>query len=284
MAPTRSEIESLLFLLDDPDPFIQDNVRSRLYELGEHAVPLLDERKSETRDNEERDRINEIIHSITFSSLEEDFLELLDQGVDSLRGLEDAIILLARFGNPTLRESEVKRKLNRYADMVRDDIRYTMHDSDKMRRLLDFVFEDLHFRGDTENYHDPANSFIDQVLERRKGLPITLALIVLFLARRLELPFTGVNMPIHFMLKFESERQNVLIDPFDAGNMVTYDQCYYFLKKNGVDPKAEHFEDARPIEILARCLRNLIHSYAKKQASQRVEQLRELLNAVESRF
>jgi regulator of sirC expression with transglutaminase-like and TPR domain len=277
----KSEITSLIFLLDDPDPFVQEQVRDRLRQLGDRAVPLLDEHKSEVKDQAEREKINGIIHSITYGNLEQDFVDFLDNGIKTPERLEDAMLLLARFGNPTLRAGEYKKKLDHFADMVHDDIRYSMSERKQMRRLLRFVFDDLNFRGDTEDYHDPANSYLNDVIDQRKGLPISLSLIVMFLARRLDLPFYGINMPIHFMLKFNGDQQSVFIDPFDGGKVVTYDQCYYFLKKNGIEPKADHFKPARPIDILSRSIRNLMHGYAKREELERVSQLKDLLNTVE---
>lgn len=280
----KTEIQSLLTLLDDPDPYIQDQVKSRLHELGDSAVPLLDQHKSEIKDENEKQRISDIIHSITFGNLEQDFMEYLEAGVEDLEDLEKGAFLLARFGNPTLRAREYQKKLDHFAGMIRDDIRYSMMERKQMRRLLNFVFDDLNFRGNTENYHHPANSYLDQVIDRRKGLPISLGMIVLFLARRVDLPFNGVNMPIHFMLKFEGKYQTLFVDPFDGGNIVSHDQCYYFLKKNGVDPKAHHFRKAEPIEILARSIRNMIHSYAKREEEDRVRGLKELMNLVEMMY
>lgn len=278
---TKTEIESLIYLLEDPDPFIKANVRNRLFELGEQAVPLLDQQKSESKDDDERELINEIIQWITFGSLEEDFMDVLEGGVANLEELEEAVFILARFENPTLREGEYKRKLDRFASMVQDDINYQIEESKKMQILLDFVFDELGFRGSNVDYYNPDNSFLHRVIDRRQGLPISLGLIVLFLARRLDLPFFGVNMPIHFMLKYKGELDEVLIDPFDRGKKVTYNQCYFFLKQNGVEPKSDHFDSARPHEILARCIRNLIQSYSRLEKEDKVDNLTVLLNTVE---
>lgn len=278
---TKSEIESLLFLLDDPDPFVKSQVKGRLYELGEQAVPLLDQQKSQTRDSDERELINEIIQWITYGSLEEDFLDVLDSGVHNLKQLEKAVFILARLENPTLREDEYRKKLDRFASMVRDDMRYQLDDSKKMHLLLNFVFDELNFSGSTIDYYNPDNSYLHRVIDRRQGLPISLALIVLFLARRLELPFYGVNMPIHFMLRYKGEKDEVLIDPFDRGKTVTYNQCYFFLKQNGVEPKSQHFQTASEHEILARYIRNLVQSYSRLEKEEKVEQLKNLLNTVE---
>lgn len=279
--PTKTEIESLIYLLDDPDPFVKTNVKNRLYELGEQAVPLLDQQKSQSKSEDERELINDIIQWITFGSLEEDFMDVLENGITNLQQLEEAVFILARFENPTLREGEYKRKLDRFASMVRDDLRYQLEDGKKMHLLLDFVFDELNFRGSTTDYYNPDNSYLHRVIDRRQGLPISLGLVVLFLARRLELPFHGVNMPIHFMLKYKGELDEILIDPFDRGKTVTYNQCYFFLKQNGVEPKSQHFDTALPYEILARCIRNLIQSYSRLEKDIKVKNLQNLLSTVE---
>ena len=99
----------------------------------------------------------------------------------------------------------------------------------------------------------------------------------MFIARRLEMPFFGINMPIHFMLNYVSEKEEVLIDPYDNGAIVSYDQCYFFLKKNNIEPKPDHFKIATDLEILIRCIRNLIHSYERLEQTTYAEDLKELL-------
>ncbi len=277
----KNEIESLIFLLDDPDPNVQIGVKNRFHELGEKAVPLLDQYRSESIHDSERKTINEIIYNITYGSMLEDFSDLVEMGINDRRQLEKAILLLARFGNPTLRTLDYSKKLDKIAQQIGSDIAYTPSLSEKMHIMLQFIFRELRFRGDSKNYHDTDNAFIDRVIDRRKGLPIILSLIVMFVSRRLDLPFHGVNMPIHFMLLYQTHNQEILIDPFDGGTIVTYDQCYYFLKKNGIEPRPEHLQKADETEILARCIRNLMHSYAKNNQDEKVKDLKNLLNIVE---
>lgn len=278
---TRAEIESLMFLLEDPDPFVQEQVQLRFMELGDRAVPLLDQIRVQTKDKEEKKRAKEVLHKLTFSTLKGDFAELLLEGIGNRAQLERAVITLARFGHPTLRESEYVKTLDHFADMLRPSLRYKRSEREKLRILMKFIFEDLNFRGDNKDYHNPANGFIDQVIERRKGLPISLSLVAMFIARRLQLPVFGVNMPIHFMLAFVGEKEEQLIDPYDQGAEVSYDQCYFFLKKNNVTPKPEHFKMASDIDILARCIRNLMHSYERNEEHDRVQELKSLLGLVE---
>jgi regulator of sirC expression with transglutaminase-like and TPR domain len=270
-----------MFLMEDPDPFVQEQVHLRFQELGEQAVPLLDQIRVESKDKDEKKRIKDVLHQLTFETLKEEFAELLSEGIQNRSQLEKAVLLLARFGNPTLRTSEYVKTLDHFADMIRPSLRYKRNERDKMQILMKFIFEDLNFKGDNKNYHDPANGFLDQVIDRRKGLPIALSLVAMFIARRLQLPVFGVNMPIHFMLTFVGAQEEQLIDPYDQGAEVSYDQCYFFLKKNNVTPRPEHFKMAADIDILTRCIRNLMHSYERSEDAHRVEDLKNLLALVE---
>ena len=278
---SKAEIKSLLYLMDDPDPFVHKSVLNRFDELGENAVPLLDEYRLSVKNSEDIQKIEDLIHELTFSGLQADFLEVLQSGIKNRKDLEKVAFTLARFGNPTLRTSDYTEKLDHFADIVESGIRYKLDERRKMKHLIKFVFEDLHFKGDTKDYHNPANCFMDQVIDRRIGLPITLSMVVMFIARRLEMPFFGVNMPIHFMLNYIGEKEEVLIDPYDNGAIVTYDQCYFFLKKNNIEPKPEHFQMASDVDILIRCIRNLIHSYERKEMPGKIEDLKQLLSAAE---
>ncbi|WP_234567176.1 transglutaminase-like domain-containing protein [Rhodohalobacter sp. 614A] len=277
----KREIESLIYLLDDPDPEVQTGVKKRFKELGEHAVPLLDQFRSESVKDSQKQTINNIIYNITAGTVIEEFAEIVEMGVHDRKQLEGALFTLCKFGNPTLRIEEYRKKLDNLSAQIGSDIAYTPSISEKMQIMLQFVFRDLRFRGDSKDYHNPDNAYLDRVIDRRKGLPIMLSCVVMLLAHRLDLPFYGVNMPIHFMLMYETHNQEILIDPFDGGTLVSYNQCCYFLKKNGINPKPEHLQKADEADILIRCIRNLIHSYAKVQDEKRVADLRRLLQIAE---
>ena len=280
---SKKEIESLIYLLDDPDPEVQTGVQKRFKEIGEHAVPLLDQYRSETIRNSEKESISEIIYQITFNNVLDEFSDILEQGVSNRRQLEYALLTLSKFGNPTLRIQEYQKKLDKLSSQIGSEIAYTPSVTEKMQILLQYVFRELRFRGDSSDYHHPDNAYLDRVIDRRKGLPIMLSTVVMFLGRRLNLPFYGVNMPIHFMLMYKTHNQDILIDPFDGGTIVTYNQCCYFLKKNGIEPRPEHLEKADESDILVRCIRNLKHSYTKNGHDQRVDGLQKILQIAELR-
>lgn len=280
---SKKEIKSLLFLLDDPDPFVKESVQKRLIEIGDRAVPILDELRLGYKADEEAEKtkVTELIHQLTFFHLETDFADLLEQGIKTRKQLEDAVFTLARFGNPTLNIYDYKKKLDRYAEMVSSSIRFKLDESRALKTLLKFIFEDLNFKGDIVDYHHPDNCLMDKVMDRRVGLPISLSLVAIFVARRLKLPLFGINMPIHFMLNFVGDKEDLLIDPYDNGAVVTYDQCYFFLKKNNIEPRPDHFKIASNVEILERVIRNMIQSYEHKEKLHLVEDLNKLLAMVE---
>lgn len=276
----QAEIESLVYLLEDPDPEIQRQIEARLLEWGERAIPQLDQARVQSVDREARESIGRILHRITFSSLYEEFANLAHQGIHGRARLESALFLLSRFGNPTLDEGHFRRRLNRMAQEVGSRLKPEETEGRKMHTLLQFLFGELQYKGETHDYHNIENAYLDRVMERRRGMPVMLAAIVLSLARRLNLPFYGVNMPVHFMLIYQGQTRELLIDPFDGGRVVTYDQCHFFLKKNGIQPRPEHFRRCSSEEIVVRCIRNLIYSYSRRNEEDRVADLNLLMELV----
>ena len=278
----RSEIEALVYLYEDPDTYVQGKVEERLKELGERSVPLLDEVQSQTDDKDTKDRFQELIHDITFGSLEQEFINYLDNGLETLNDLETGLFLLARFENPTLRAEVYKRKLDRMASDIEMEVKFAASPRDQMKIVLNHIFKELKFSGSTEEFFDPANLFLHKVIDRKKGIPISLALVVLFVADRLKLPFQGVNMPMHFLLKYDIDGEKIYIDPFNEGSAISVDQCLFFLKKSGIKPTSAHFEDATSLEMLSRTIRNLINGYEKAKNMEKANKLQRLLGFVDS--
>ncbi len=280
----NKEIKSLIYLLDDPDPFIKESVYNRLMDLGDQAIPLLDEYRVNSHDRTRKNAIEEVLHAITFRELEEEFMNLVDNGIDNYVDLEEATFLLARFENPTLRVEPYQQKLDRLAETIRSDIIYTYDSQDRMRILLHFVFYEEDFRGAENDYFHPHHSYIHKVIDRRTGIPLSLSLIVLFLARRLDLRFYGVNLPMHFILKYENESEQIFLDPFHRGKIVSMNQCANFLRMNGIKPDTAYFQNAAAPDMLARHIRNLIYSYEKQKDSTRSANLNKLLSYLELNY
>lgn len=276
----RNELRALIALMDDPDTYVQQKIRERLAELNEQNVPILDELREEISDVTLRKRVTELIHNITFPSLEQEFDEYMQNGVRTLPALENGQLLLSRFDNPTLRTDLYKRQLDKMAGRLEPSIRTALSHGEQMRLFVTFFFRKEFFKGADKEYMHPDNIYLHKVLQRRRGIPLSLSLIMLFVAHRLDLPLYGVNMPMHFLLKHETDNETVFIDPFNGGQVVSVDQCTRFLRNNGISPSSSHFDKASELEMLARALRNLIAGFEKIGNEQRVTELKRLLSYV----
>lgn len=257
----KAEIESLLYLLDDPDDFVRTSVLQRFESMTHHQIPLLDEFRSKTKDKTARKVLDETILKLTFPSVEQEFLNLIESGVDSFEELENAVLLLSRIENPTIREELYVRKLNYVASEIQAEILYTLQPIKQMELLIYHVFHTHGYKAPENGSFLPQNVQLSGVMDGKQGIPLTLSLIVLFLARRLELPFNGINMPIHFLMRFDFDAQVVYLDPYNGGRPVSVEECLNFLKKNNIRPEQDYFNKAVPVQMLLRTLRNLYNAY-----------------------
>ncbi len=283
MKTTRKEIESLVYLLDDPDLYVQESVMNRIFDIGDASVPLLDEIRAKSKDENQRKQIHEIIHNLTFDGFVQDFLNFLEGGMNSLDDLEEGIFMLSRFDEPTIRTLPLKHRLDEFALEIQRDIFKADSNLSRMEILIRFLYTQKGFEGCHSDYLNPRHSFLHYVIPNRVGIPLSLALVLLFLSRRLKLPFYGVNMPLHFLVGFETESgKMLLIDPFNGGGILTKEQCRQFLKKSGIEPKELHFQKAAEIEMFIRFIRNLINGYQQQQQMDKVKKLSKLLGYIEA--
>ena len=93
-----------------------------------------------------------------------------------------------------------------------------------MNTLSEYLFDHLGFKGNDEDYYDPRNSYLNQVLARRMGIPITLAVVYMEIGRRLKIPLVGIGMPGHFLVR-HVEVDDLFVDPFHGGIMLSEDEC-----------------------------------------------------------
>jgi regulator of sirC expression with transglutaminase-like and TPR domain len=182
----------------------------------------------------------------------------LVQGPENALALDHASFLLAAHATPRL---DVSAQLDRLDALAARCPEPTL---DGLRRLL---FDDLGFAGDTGDYSDPRNSFLDQVLDRRLGIPISLSVLMIEVGRRIGVPLEGVGMPGHFLVR-HTAAPRVLIDPFHGGRTLDADQCadlFTTLFGTTATLPASVLEGARPRVILARMLANLKRSYLDRK-------------------
>ncbi len=140
---------------------------------------------------------------------------------------------------------------------------------EQIAALNRYLFDELQFHGNARRYSDPANSFLDRVLEARTGLPITLAVVYLEVGWRLGLPLVGLAMPGHFLVRYPSTSGDLVIDPFHQGRLWSPVECTNHLAAYfGGAPAtlmARVLQPPTKREILARMLRNLKVAYVEQR-------------------
>jgi regulator of sirC expression with transglutaminase-like and TPR domain len=125
--------------------------------------------------------------------------------------------------------------------------------------LSEYLFEEVGFQGNDEDYYDPRNSFLDEVLRRRLGIPITLSLVYIEVGKRVGLPMVGVGMPGHFLIRHRDE-EGLVLDPFEKGIVLSEEECIQKFRQV-VPPRipwdVQHLEPIDNREFISRMLRNL---------------------------
>jgi regulator of sirC expression with transglutaminase-like and TPR domain len=193
------------------------------------------------------------------------FATLLRQPEAALE-LAEAALCIAWEDQGELDVGHYLGQLDRLADDARRVVR--LRDARQAVASLNrYLFDELGFRGNTENYNDPRNSFLDQVLERRTGLPITLSLVYTEVARRLDLPIFGIGLPRHFIVRYTDGRDELFIDPFDGGRLWSRAECEEQIAAYGPAAAATVealLQPATKRAILTRMLRNLKGVYLQR--------------------
>jgi regulator of sirC expression with transglutaminase-like and TPR domain len=181
-----------------------------------------------------------------------------DEGIDLVRG--DLLIAAEQY--PALDIEGCERQLDELGETLRRRLRPDIGPTDAIRSLNRYMFDELGFHGAAEDYYDPRNSFLSDVLERRTGIPITLAIVYMKLGSRLRLPLAGVSFPGHFLVRCAVRDGTVVLDPYHKGISLSMADLQKRLvpmhgRELGRAEVAAMLAPAHPREILARLLRNL---------------------------
>ncbi|MDX1673948.1 MAG: tetratricopeptide repeat protein [Longimicrobiales bacterium] len=174
--------------------------------------------------------------------------------------LATGALLIAAEEYPQLQVAPYIRRLDLLAERVKDRLAGERAPLVVLEELCGVLFDEKGFRGNADAYQDPRNSFLNDVLDRRLGIPITLGIVTLEVGWRVGLPLEGINFPGHFLVRYGGEVARLLVDPFDAGRIRWEDEAQSLLDKvygGMVRMRPEFLRPATRSDILARVLTNL---------------------------
>jgi regulator of sirC expression with transglutaminase-like and TPR domain len=265
-----SELRSLLALIDDTDyrvaEAVEERLRTRMADrVNGHSVlaPLLEFAK--TAQGIAHERATKIALEFHVDLLAEEFDTLDKQlSADDPNALEDGVFLIARYGNPTLDVEYYKSFLDDYAGVLRNRVAKRSSPLEVLNECNYLFFDEFKYRGNQTKFMDPENSYIHRVIERKSGIPISLAVLYLLVVEtRLKLPFSGASAPGHFLIRYDglnrhTNAEPLFVDAFNGGVILRERDIKRYLDTSGLPFNRAFLEPATPRSILLRMIRNLI--------------------------
>ena len=250
---------ALISLLADEDPSIYATVRSRLLAVG---PPVCEWLRPHLLSNDPllRRRARDLSLHFGRQAADNRFLAFCLRQSEEL-DLEHGVWLLTQTQYPDTNVEAYQALMDLFADELRDQL-LTLHGAKSVLGVLnELLFQQLGFRGNEHNYYDPENSYLNTVMDRRTGNPISLCLIYLLVARRLRLPVAGIGLPGHFLCRYQSSSEEVFVDCFNQGKLMTKADCIHYLVRGNYDLQEDYLAPLTPRRMLMRVCGNLHRIY-----------------------
>jgi regulator of sirC expression with transglutaminase-like and TPR domain len=189
--------------------------------------------------------------------------------------LDRGALTLATIEYPGLELEASLRTLDVLAGEVQGRTRTAQNGYEFIQGANQFLFHEMGFRGNAQDYYNPHNSCLNEVLKERSGIPISLSVIYLEIARRLQRPVFGIALPGHFLVQYNDGQYATFIDPFQAGALLSADDCYQMASLKYPDPRVLEPVDKR--HILFRMINNLRGIYSSRRLYRKALQVMDLL-------
>ena len=291
----EKEFQSMLYLLDDSDERVVEHVENQITLIGMDALPFLEKYWSDEANVVVQERMVLLIKKINQQLL---LQSLRIWEATETQDLLEGVLIIDQIANPNLDRQLIENQIDKIKLDAWLELNYDLTSFEKVKILNQILFDAHGFCGDTESYHSSKNSFISSVLERKKGYPISLSVLYIIIAQRLNIPIFGVNLPQHFILGYVNEfdwmpllqfndASSLLdgsgseimfyINPFNKGLIFNRDNIIKFLQQLKIEPSDDYFKACSNKDILVRILRNLETSYATENNTSKLELVSQLV-------
>jgi len=279
----EKELKALISLLDDPDAKIYQMLEDKLLTCGPEVIPMLEQSSETAFDAILQERLERIVQKIRFNQVRDDLLLWKASNQDDLL---EGLLAIGRFHYPDLDYGKTHAQLAELRRNAWFQLMYEMSPVEKVRLLNHVIFREFGLSGNTTDYHSPQNSFINKVLETKKGNPVSLACIYSLVAQRLDMPIYGINLPKHFVLAYMDEEKpdRVLfyINVFNHGQIMRQSDVFAFLQQLRLPANDEYTKPCGNLAIIKRVLRNLTIAYGHADNPSAGEDVQALLDALEN--
>lgn len=260
LSPSR--VEALYKLLDDESPAVERAVGGELKRLGPEGARLL-KRIAREATQPQAARALYFLRQLGIQDGAQDFRDFIS---GSAYELETGMLLLERVAYPETEAGTLLSFLDRLGKRCRELLVHPVAPLEHCRTINRVLLHEEGFRGNVEQFFDPDNSFLGKVIDRRRGIPISLSIIYILVARRCGLELEPVGAPGRFLVGCFSDPEPFFIDPFERGLVRTAREVRENLL-GGMDHPGEidYLAPCTTRDVLLRCCRNLVHAYAHEK-------------------
>jgi regulator of sirC expression with transglutaminase-like and TPR domain len=269
------ERKALAKLLADDDPRVLRLLEEKLADMGDDAIAALEYVEHDGEPSAQQNA-RQMLRSIRERNAWEAFTGFCKVGGDHF-DLENASWLLAKTRYPELDDLPYRARLDQMAKELRERLTGRETPRGTIEVCNRYLFSTLGFSGNKQDYYDADNSYLNRVLDRRLGIPISLCVLYLLLARRLNVPLVGISLPAHFLLKWHSPDAQFFLDTFHEGALLDEEDCRELCARLGVPFQPAFLLPASPRIIVLRMCNNLHAIYADREPA-RAEKLSAVIN------
>ena len=274
----QREIAALVALLSDENREVAGAARRRLVDVGELALPAV-ECASVADDPRVRSAARDARIAILGARAEAALDETLRT---SEIDLEACVIELAKIERPDLDAGAVRARLDELASRVASRVAEASTFVERAAALGEVLRGEEGFQGNSDDYYRPQNSYIDWVLDLKKGIPISLSLLYVFVGKRAGLDVFGVGLPRHFVAGIREGEAVLYIDAFNGGVVLDRDEAQALLLRQNLPAHGSLFAEAAPRDVVRRMLANLAYAYRDRRDEPRSARIGRLLGALEA--
>jgi regulator of sirC expression with transglutaminase-like and TPR domain len=275
----EKELHALVSLLDDTDREVKNHVRDRIISLGHEVIPFLEKKWENSFNPEIQKEIEDLVHDLQYSQLKE---RLIDWKSSPEQDLLTGLWIINTYQYPDLEFDKLNADMHQIYFEVWTAFKNDLLPYEQVRIINGVLFNTLRFSANTKNFHSPGNSMLSNVLDTKKGNPISLCAIYMLVAQKLGLPIYGVNLPNLFVLTYKSADANFYINAFNKGLIFSKKDIINYLEHLKIEPIDVFFEPCSNKDIIVRTLRNLIVAFEKLGESEKVIEVRALLEIMEN--
>lgn len=280
---TAKTLNALMFLTDEPDEQLYEQIAEAIISYGNHALPLLKTNLNNSTDLYHRQRLNSLIYTIERHDLIDKLKTWREKRENDLM---EPYFILAKHRFPNADWSSIGFQIMMMIEQAEHEINTELTPLEQVKILNHIIYDVNNFKGSNIAINNPDYYFVNTLVETRIGNPLSLGMLYCIVAERLNIPIYGIDLPNHFILAFcrKTEKHPLLedvlfyINPYNNGIVLTRKDIRNYLNQLNIDSELRYFEPTKNALIMKKLFNTLIQTYSMSGKNSEANELREIMN------